>query len=464
MDWGELLNPFTYLGNAASHAIADGWTVAMVGLWNAGLWVFRFLLTIVDWLLMPDLRTAGPIGEIYHVAFWIAGALVVLLFMVGLGSAIVRRDGQALGRTLIGAAQYGAVCALWGVYSVGVLAAAGGITTALMRSLLHVDAFAAWQPWANFSVADISDGTVATVLGLMGLVLMFGAIGHGLVMLARAVSLIVLAATAPVAAAGLVWDGGRGWFWKAFRWFHAAAFTPVLLVLVLGIAVKPTSNVAIGGSDSLQSALGTAIPGILLILVGAFLPLALFKLLAFVDPGTSSGAAMRAGLSAQGGVGGLLGGRGDSGTSDAASTPDGTGRSSGEASGEASTNDRFSQAAGGFGGALGGYGQAAFGAWGMAQGVAGRAAAVGADLTNQMGVGHNTYVPDFSGSRSGRGRARGDDDVPDVNGAGPGGEPEVPMPMPASPASLAAKATPASAAGEAVGGSSAAETAAAAAV
>ena len=136
----------------------------------------------------------------------------------------------------------------------------------------------------------------------MGFFLVFSAIGHLLVMLARGASLLVLAATNPIAAAGLVWEGGRSWFWKAFRWFHAAAFTPVIMMLMLGLGVQATSHVALSTTDSLQKAIGTAVPGVMLILVGCFAPLALFKLLAFVDPGTSSGAAMRAGLAAQGGL------------------------------------------------------------------------------------------------------------------------------------------------------------------
>ena len=55
-------------------------------------------------------------------------------------------------------------------------------------------------------------------------------------------------------------------------------------------------------TDSRRAPIGTAVPGVVLISSGCFAPLALFKLLAFVDPGTSSGAAMRAGLAAQGGV------------------------------------------------------------------------------------------------------------------------------------------------------------------
>jgi len=64
-----------------------------------------------------------------------------------------------------------------------------------------------------------------------------------------------------------------------------------------------------------------------------------------------------------------------------------------------------------------------------------------------MGVGHNSYVPDFSATKnSSNGSAQGprDDDNPDINGSGAGATPEAPigsgqaptpptMPMPAGP-------------------------------
>jgi hypothetical protein len=227
-----------------------------------------------------------------------------------------------------------------------------------------------------------------------------------------------LAATTPIAAAGLVWEGGKGWFWKAFRWFHAAAFTPVVMVVMFGLGAQVSNGVALGLSSDLQTAVGSALPGVLLIVTGSFAPLALFKLLAFVDPGTSSGSAMRAGWDAQGGFQGLMNGRGTDGdTSDAASSSDDNGQSQGEAASEATGNDRAAKAGGGLLSNLGGaVGQGAATGWGAMQGAASRAAAMGTDLTNQMGVGHNTYAPDFTASRS---PARGSsDDVPDINGGG----------------------------------------------
>ena len=221
MNWWDYVNPFTYLGNAAGKIVADGWTAAMLSVWNAGLWLLKLVLGIEDDFLVPDLSENGPMGGIDPYTFWVAGSLVLVLSMVQLGIAAFRRDGQSLARVLVGGAQFVMVWVAWVAYAVAVLAAAGGLTSALMQALLHVDALEAWQPWTGFSTSDITDGTIATVLGVMGFFLVFSAIGHPPVRLARGASLLVLAATNPIAAAGLVWEGGRSWFWKAFRWFHA---------------------------------------------------------------------------------------------------------------------------------------------------------------------------------------------------------------------------------------------------
>ena len=230
--------------------------------------------------------------------------------MVQLGTALLRRDGRALGELFLGLAQFAVVWAAWVVYAVAVVAACSGLTEALMASLLKVTSWSAWQPWAAFSVSDITDATVATVLGLLGLVLWLAAIGHLLVLLTRAGSLMVLAATTPICAAGLLSQVGRGWFFTSLRWFHCAALTPPLMVLVLGVGVQMTTGVATGQAAGAQAAVGTALPGVVLIVISVASPLALFKLLAFIDPHTGSGAALRVGLAAAGGVQGLLAGTG----------------------------------------------------------------------------------------------------------------------------------------------------------
>ena len=401
-------NPFEYLAaKAVGELVADAWTSIMLAIWMGGLWFLRTVLGLVDAILTPDVTADGPAGQVYRTTFWLALALVLILAMVQLGVAAWRRDGTDLAHALVGVAQFVVVFAAWVGYAVMILAAAQGLTRSLLRAMFGVEAFAHWEPSGSLVIAaeDVTDALLATVLGFLGMVLWLGGVGFLLVMLTRAGALLVLVATGPIAAAGLAAGFSRGWFWTSFRWFHAAAFTPVLVALVLGLGTSVTTGVVQGEADGLAATIGTAIPGVFLICIAAFSPLALFKLLAFVDPGTSSGAAMRAGYEAHGGLRGLTG-RGVA-TSGAASTLDGHGRPAGEVSAEGQANQRAAAATTSLGSTAGGLAHPALGAAAAVIGAgvgsfvsAGtRGAAVAADLANQAGVGHNTYVPDFQPSR-----------------------------------------------------------------
>lgn len=421
-----LPNPFDYLGTAAGKVAADAWTAACLGIFNAGMWLLKVALTIVDFFTTPDISEEGPGRVVYQTTFWLAVTLMLILTMAQLGISAFRRDGKNFAQVLIGTGQFLMIWVGWLAYGVTVIAACGGLTKALMDRLLHIEKWAEFEPLGTqLSPKDVTDGTIATVLAILGLMMVLAAIGHILVMLTRAGALIILAATTPISAAGLSTEFGRSWFWKSFRWFHAAALTPVLMVLVLGIGAQLTAGATTGMTDDLQKSIGTAIPGVLLILMACFCPLALFKLLAFTDPGTTSGAAMRAGMAAQGGIGGVLGGSQSGGTTSAASASDGQGRSQGESSAEDTTSGRFGSNGGGANGFLGKLGavagpvgQAAAAGIGFADNLGNRAATIGADLSNQMGVGHNQYVPDFSSSRRGGGSSK-EDGNPAVNGSGP---------------------------------------------
>ena len=431
--WWDFLDPFSWLGDQVADAVTGIWTMMMMALWNSGLWVLRLEFAVIDALTTPDLSADGPARSAYQTTLWIAGALVVVLLVIQLGVAAIRRSGESLARALIGTAQFGMIPAAWITYTVTLVIACGGLAKALAKAMLGVDMLSQWRPWSEFSVEDISDALVATLLGVMGLLLWLAALARLLVMIMRAVGLLTLATTGPIAGAGLVWEGGRAWFWKAFRWLHAAAFTPVLMMLVLGIGVQVSNGVValVPGETDLAKQVGSALPAILMILISAFSPLALFKLLAFVDPGSSSGAAMRQGMAANGGIQNLLSRNGASSSN--ASTMSADGRAGGEAVAEESTSARFagagtpaSASAGAGGGATAGGdtaaggGAAAAGAGAAATGV-GAVLAVGAmaygamsrvgtqgaalvsDLGNQAGVGHDTYQPDSAFHRDPRG-------------------------------------------------------------
>ena len=423
--WGRI-------GGEAGKVIADAWTSIMLTLWNAGLYVLGVVLRFEQHFLTPDVSEAGPGKGVFGYTFWIAAALVVVLLMVQLGAAALRRDAKSLARAAVGVGQFGLVWLTTLGYGALVVSACGAINDTLMRALFHVDSWDAWQPWASFSVADITDAAVATVLGVLGLLLWLAALAHCLVILARGGALIVLTATSPISAAGLVMESTRSWFWKALRWFHAAAFAPILMTLLMGLGVQATSGVALGYTDTSQAAIGTALPGVLMILIAAVAPVALFKLLAFVDPGTNSGAAVRAGLAAMGGLGGLARGTQSPDTDATAAQADGNGRSQGEQASDAETAHRASSAQASLADRLGPIGQT-LGDGIRSLGSAGAgAAAVGSDTTNQMGVGHNTYQPDVTSAANAAsvGQLSPDDPTPpqQADPGSTGGDPVTPEP------------------------------------
>lgn len=448
-------DPFALLASEAAKLITNGWIALCLAVWGAALWVLRLALNLMDGLLTPDISETGPGAELYRFMFWLAGALALILILVQIGVAVFRRDGRSLGRAAVGVAQFLAVWVGFLAYAAMLVTAAGGLTRGLMEALLGVTTWRSWEPWPPFQPKDVTDGVLATVLLFLGLFLLLAAIGHFLVMIVRAASLLVLVATAPIAAAGLVGDVGRAWFWKTFRWFHAAALAPVLMVMVLGIGVKFAEGVAVGYADDLQGSVATAVGAVCLICVAVVSPVALYKLLSFVDPGTATGAAMRSGWSAIGGLQGLLRGGPGAGGSATASSADERGRSAGESSAEGATQQRLatqlahptghpaagasggqqpggqqaggqqagrqqagaaasgaaaSGASGGAGGlaaVLGPVGGAVATGVGLVAGLGAAGSAIGADLTNQQGVGHNAYYPDFQGGFGGGRRGEG---------------------------------------------------------
>ena len=163
------MNPFGFLGSAAAKVGSDILTAAMLSVWNAGLWLLRFVLDLEDHVLTPNLAEDGPLGRLYQTTFWLALALVGILMVVQIIIALARRDGRTVGSLIVGVAQFGFVWFAWIGYGATVIAACGGLTRALMESLLQVSTWSDWNVWKPFSVSDVTDAGVAVILGLMGL-------------------------------------------------------------------------------------------------------------------------------------------------------------------------------------------------------------------------------------------------------------------------------------------------------
>jgi hypothetical protein len=103
-------------------------------------------------------------------------------------------------------------------------------------------------------------------------------------MMFRQAAVTVLVATIPFTAAGLLARSTARWFWISARWILTAIILKPAFALVLVIGLTSVS-------DS-QGVVGL-LAGVAVLWVALFSPMALFRLLAFVDPATDTGAAFR---------------------------------------------------------------------------------------------------------------------------------------------------------------------------
>ncbi len=398
------LNPLKWLGKGASVALGDVWKAAMTALWSAGLWILDLAFKIIDAFTTPDLSANGPLAEVLPYTFALGLMVATFMALIQIGIALYQRDGKSIARVMVGVVQFGAVWIGYIAIAALLVTAAAGLTKGLLQGLLHIDAFSGFSNSGSWP-RQVDDTVVATVLGLCTVFLIFpAAIGYVLIMLVREAALMLLTATSPIAAGGLLSEGTRSWFWKTLRWFIASLMISPLCALILGVGVKITHATVEGRGDKTAAAVGMAVVGCILILIGAICPLILFRLLAFVDPGTSSGATMRQSLAANGGMAGLLGGKGSGAStgsstagSGAATKNDGQGRSQGESSADSATQSRFSSM-------MGPLGQAVQAGANTLSSVGSKAASIGADVLGSTGVGHQAPYfgqSDYYDTRSG---------------------------------------------------------------
>ena len=413
------LNPLHWLGDAASSAVGDIWKSAMTGLWSAALWILKTSFELIDSFTNPDLTSDGPMREVLPTTLWIGATLAGIMMFVQITLALIRRDGESMGRVLMGIGQFGLVWVGYLGMAAGMVAAAAGLSKGILSSMLHVHSMSEYSFDATWP-HSIDDITLATVLGVLSLLLVIpAAFFYILIMLVREAALIILVATAPISAGGLLSDVGKVWFWKTLRWFFSCLLISPCAALLLGIGVKladgsinhtppPCEPNHCNDADWIISHIkqmndwqhaqnsasaGMAIVGCIVIAIGAVCPLILFRLLAFVDPGTASGASLRQSWSDAGGTSGIMRGGGkESSGSSAATASVSDGRAAGESGAESQTQGRLAAAMGMVGAGIG-----------AATSFAHKAADIGSDILGGAGVGSPGYSMTPTDERASRG-------------------------------------------------------------
>lgn len=380
--WDAITSLWAAVASGGGALAENLWVAICLSFWGSAVWIVVFALGWGDSLLRPPIDDPG-MAPIYGVMLWLSIVLAMLVMLAQLIRTIMRADGRALGTALLGSFQYIMTCTIWTAYCATVVVSVNALTRGVRELLFTTTDPTEWELVPDDLTEASVSGVAATVLLFLSLLLWIAALAYIVVLLGRSVGLLVLVATAPIAGAGLIHDSLHMWFWKAFRWFHALAAAPLLMTLVIGLGIKTTELAATGAFDGGQPALAAAVPGVLTILVASVSPVALFRFLAFVDPGTTSGAAFRAGLfkDREGSQSAPSGGQTNTGGTPGAQTAQQTESATAQRAVSASTSSlqAGSAGAGASGGAAGARGGAAA-ASGSRAAAAGPAGVIGAGV------------------------------------------------------------------------------------
>lgn len=354
---------------------AGAFDAAMKSVWQFAGGFLTTAFEFIDMFTTPNLDpTTGPITTVLPTVGWIAAAIASLLVFVQIGWGAVTR-GVGLAKLLVGAGQYVLVTACGYAVLVAAVAAATGLAHGILSSGLGVDNWAGINGTHNGPFLAAAQSYTGVQLGMVAISCVIpAAAGYLVEAMVRAAALLVLAATLPILAAGLLSEKTASWFWKGLRWMIALLMLQPVTALVVTIGFNIASGAAGGapGTGGIADGLGTLLIGGITLLVSLVCPFALFKLLAFVDPATPSGSAVRSGMSGGGQM-------------PRAASGGGQGPGAGQAAGEAATSGRFAAALG----KAGPYGAAAVGALKAAHTVGQRTVGAADHVLSAAGAGHH---------------------------------------------------------------------------
>lgn len=386
---------FGNIGEKIGEYAAGAFNSAMKALWNAAITMLTAVFGFIDKYTTPNVDPLnGAFSGILPLTIYLGLVVLVLMAFVQIGKAVAS-GGRGFGRVLIGLTQYAVIS----VGGLGVLAAMITACNALAHGILESAGIADWKGlgttqngWGEAAVEGIS----GVVLGIIALLCVIpAAIGFAIEAIAREAGILILGATIPILAGGLISDKTKGMFWTGLRWMLALLFMTPATALAVVIGLKLA--IAAAGGDGQQQGAGHAIAGALVsgivLIIALTCPMALFKLFAFVDPNSLAGANVR---SALGGGGSGGGGGGSAGSS--------------EGGAEAAGDSRFEQAVLGALGPVGG-------AIGALSSAGPKMAEAGSRILDVAGAGHPGGPTSSGKGASSSNRSGGDPEDADTTGS-----------------------------------------------
>jgi hypothetical protein len=242
----------------------------------------------------PDVVNADWFASQYRVMLALAVVIALPILLVSVAQSIVRADGMQAIRSAFVFLPLAAILSAVGPAMAQMLINISDWMSAILGGNAAADA-EKFMTDAGAALAGLGAGSVnpaAPVFGVLlgALIITLGALSIWLELLLRAAAIYISVLFLPLALAAMIWPAGWRWCRRLIEFLIAIIFAKVFIVAIINLAAAGLARGGLG--DKFEGVLA----GGALLLMAAFTPIALLKLIPLAEAAVVTAGHQRAAL------------------------------------------------------------------------------------------------------------------------------------------------------------------------
>ena len=260
----------------------------------AGKFFLEKVGTLIQGTTSPDVVNAGWFASQYRVMLALAVVIALPILLVSVAQSIVRADGMQAIRSAFVFLPLAAILSAVGPAMAQMLINISDWMSAALGANASADA-QKFMSDAGSALASLGAGSVnpaAPVFGVLlgALVVTLGALSIWLELLLRAAAIYISVLFLPLALSAMIWPAGWRWCRRLIEFLIAIIFAKVFIVAIINLAAAGLARGGLG--DKFEGVLA----GGALLLMAAFTPVALLKLIPLAEAAVVTAGHQRAAL------------------------------------------------------------------------------------------------------------------------------------------------------------------------
>ena len=261
---------------------------------SAGKFFLERIGALVTTTTSPNVVSPNWFTSQYRVMLALAVVIALPILLVSVAQSIVRADGMQAIRSAFVYLPIAAILSAVGPAMAQILIDVSDWMSAALSNNASADA-QKFMADAGSSLAALGAGTLnpaAPVFGVLlgALIVVLGALSIWLELLLRAAAIYISVLFLPLALAAMIWPAGWKWCRRLIEFLIAIIFAKVFIVAIVNLAAAGLARGGLG--DKFEGVLA----GGALLLMAAFTPIALLKLIPLAEAAVVTAGHQRAAL------------------------------------------------------------------------------------------------------------------------------------------------------------------------